>query len=313
MLVGVVGDDARVQPEMVAFTARDLGARGSRGEVSDADPGSWPSAAARAVLSAAAPWWKARAEGAGLTGRWLDVHQAVAQPAPAWLILTGADLPDRFGDVARWDAHELGQAYVGALDPGVRARHGRHYTPQDLADELWAMTRRQLGCKTPAAVALDGLVRDPASGTGALVLPALREHLAASINSRAEPRVVLSRLANTIEAIDTDPAAVWLANVLLAAEALPVLARVPAAHRQPLPALARIGDGLDPALRPARVVLMNPPYGRVRLSDADRQRFAASLYGHANLYGLFLAAALETLEDKGGVLSALVPTSFTAG
>ncbi|WP_225397765.1 Eco57I restriction-modification methylase domain-containing protein [[Mycobacterium] vasticus] len=57
---------------------------------------------------------------------------------------------------------------------------------------------------------------------------------------------------------------------------------------------------------------MNPPYGRVRLDAADRKRFARSLYGHANLYGIFMAAAVDCL-DEGGVLSALVPTSFTAG
>lgn len=57
---------------------------------------------------------------------------------------------------------------------------------------------------------------------------------------------------------------------------------------------------------------MNPPYGRVRLSELDRARWSRYLYGHANLYGLFLAAGVENLDDKG-VLCALVPTSFLAG
>ena len=35
------------------------------------------------------------------------------------------------------------------------------------------------------------------------------------------------------------------------------------------------------------LVVGNPPYGRVRLSAEQRERFARSLYGHANLYGLF--------------------------
>lgn len=58
---------------------------------------------------------------------------------------------------------------------------------------------------------------------------------------------------------------------------------------------------------------MNPPYGRVRLDTADRERFASILYGHANLYGLFLGAALDSLDPVDGVLAALVPTSFTSG
>lgn len=112
--------------------------------------------------------------------------------------------------------------------------------------------------------------------------------------------------------MDADPSAVWLANVVLAAEALPVLSEVPEARRRPLPALASVGDGLAPSSRLARAVVMNPPYGRVRLEPAERERFAAFVYGHANLYGLFLAAGLAALDGRG-VLSALVPTSFTAG
>jgi adenine-specific DNA-methyltransferase len=57
---------------------------------------------------------------------------------------------------------------------------------------------------------------------------------------------------------------------------------------------------------------MNPPYGRVRLSAPERERYAHVLYGHANLYGLFMATGVESL-DKEGVLAALVPTSFTSG
>jgi adenine-specific DNA-methyltransferase len=207
-------------------------------------------------------------------------------------------------------AHDLGGAYVGALAPQARARHGRHYTPAGLAEELWLMTRRALGLPSGVARRLPGLIRDPACGAGALLLPALREHLAAT--PRTDPEVTITELGHLIEGIDADPAAVWLANVALAAEALPLLAAVPARRRRSLPALARLGDGLAPSLTQSRVTIMNPPYGRVRLSTADRERFATTIYGHANLYGLFIAAALEHL-DEHGVLTALVPTSFTAG
>ena len=61
-----------------------------------------------------------------------------------------------------------------------------------------------------------------------------------------------------------------------------------------------------------RVEIQNPPYGRVRLSGEERERWAHVLYGHANLYGLFVAAAEEDLDGEG-VLAALVPTSFTSG
>ncbi|HEX8690722.1 MAG TPA: Eco57I restriction-modification methylase domain-containing protein, partial [Solirubrobacterales bacterium] len=99
---------------------------------------------------------------------------------------------------------------------------------------------------------------------------------------------------------------------MLAAELLPLLARIPEARRRPLPLFARVGDGLTEAPEHARAVVMNPPYGRVRLDETERSRWNRYLYGHANLYSLFLAAGLESLDDDG-VLAALVPTSFLAG
>lgn len=111
--------------------------------------------------------------------------------------------------------------------------------------------------------------------------------------------------------MDADPSAVWIANVVLAAELLPLLARIPVARRRPLPRLAHAGDGLASIPR-ARAVVMNPPYGRVRLDEHERARWESYLYGHANLYALFLGAGLESLDEEG-VLAAIIPTSFLAG
>jgi len=289
---------------MTGSLVRVLGARGSRTSVIGAGVANEVPASAGAVLTAIPRWWHGRAAAAGLTGRWLDIGHAVAAPMPPI-----ADAEPSSAVEVGMTGEQLGSAYVSALDSRVRARHGRHYTPSDLAAQLWAMTRRGLG-RTMAPRRLTGIVRDPACGAGALLLPVIREHLAAV--RRADPQITLAHLPSVIEGIDMDPAAVWLTNVVLAAEALPVLVEVPEARRRPLPVLATVGDGLSPGLALASAVIMNPPYGRVRLDPAERQRFAPFVYGHANLYGLFLAAGLESL-DEDGVLSALVPTSFTAG
>lgn len=289
---------------VVAVAARELGARGSRTDLSAASGTAHLPAEAGLVLAAVPAWWRARAGAAGLSGRWLDVEHALDTAMPALPSPTSS--PAVAIDAT---AEQLGMAYTAALSPAVRARHGRHYTPTLLAERLWEMTRAALGhIATPRRLA--GLVRDPACGAGALLLPALAEHLDAS--RRTDPQLLLAGLPHLMEGVDADPAAVWLANVVLAAQALPVLAAVPAARRRPLPALAHVGDGLAPAATPARAVVMNPPYGRVKLDEDERRRFAHVLYGHANLYGLFLAAGLESLDSQG-VLSALVPTSFTAG
>lgn len=221
-----------------------------------------------------------------------------------------SELPQLEEEWGALSGEEVGQAYVEALSAATRARHGRHYTPVELANHLWSQTRVALNMAGTAVKALPGLVRDPACGGGALLLPALREHLRAS--THMSPRLVLAGLPNVIEGIDNDPAAVWVANLVLAAEMLPTLARIPEKSRRPLPALCQIGDGLAPTSRPARAVVMNPPYGRVKLSEEERSRFADFIYGHANIYGLFMASAAQSI-DEDGVLSALVPTSFLAG
>lgn len=281
----------------VVIPARDPGARGSRG-----GPGTRRvEGSAAEILGGVPGWWAQRAGAAGLSGKWLDVTQVIdGVTAPDHLVATSNALEG--------SAEQLGERYVAALPSQERSAHGRHYTPMPLAAELWEKAKRALGWKRPQP--LPGLVRDPACGAGALLLPVLREHLGAA--ARTDPQLALAALPNLIEGIDNDPDAVWLANVLLAAEMLPILALTPRARRRPLPALVRVGDGLAEQQERALVSLMNPPYGRVKLAATERRRFAGYLYGHANLYGLFMAAGLESLEPRG-VLAALVPTSFLSG
>lgn len=287
-------------------SVRDLGARGSRRELASDDPAGAVSELTRSVLAAVPGWWTARVKEVGLSGDWLDVGYAVDTPMPASVLEWGCDGAMNLDELS---SEQLGQMYVSSLDAGVRARHGRHYTPSDLATHLWNQTRRDVGLP-PQGSRLTFLVRDRACGAGALLIPPLREHVQASVRTHAV--LALAALPETIAGIELDPNAAWLANVILASEALPLLRAVSARQRKPLPALVTCGDGLATGERSARVELQNPPYGRVRLSPEDRERWSHVLYGHANLYGLFMAAAVEDL-DAEGVLSALVPTSFTSG
>jgi adenine-specific DNA-methyltransferase len=283
--------------------SRPLGSRGSREEVGDQPTDLTQSAVA--VLAGLTGWWRSRAAAAGLAGKWLDIEFALQAKPP-----TGAaDGSACAADLSGLTPEGVGAAYVEALSSATRARHGRHYTPKELASRLWDLARTSMELP-PRDCMLPGLVLDPACGAAALLLPALREHLRAAFDT--DPRTTLTSLPKLVQGIDSDIAAVWVANVVLAAEMLPTLARVPEDQREPLPALARVGDGLAVSQRAARVVVMNPPYGRVRLADAERKRYAHVLYGHANLYGLFMAGAVEALDGQG-VLAALVPTSFTSG
>jgi adenine-specific DNA-methyltransferase len=254
------------------------------------------------ALASIRPWWSARVTRSGLPSSWSDLEIALEARPPA-------PIPHATSDESAYDGWSLGTQYVGTLDARERSEHGRHYTPRDLAERLWTMTREALKFGVDPHT-LPGLIRDPAVGAGALLIPVLREHLKAS--EAVDPSLVLSSLPNFIEGLDNDPWAVYLANVTLAAEMLPTLARVPETLRRPLPALARVGDGLDADLPSAHSWIMNPPYGRQKLTDARREQFAGSLYGHANLYGMFMASALGK-TDADGAIAALVPTSFSSG
>jgi adenine-specific DNA-methyltransferase len=201
-------------------------------------------------------------------------------------------------------AEQLGEAYVSALDPAARAQAGRHYTPPALAAALWEQAQ------TTAGGRVEGLVLDPACGAGALLLPALRSWLSAC--DPAQPEGALAAVATAVAGCDLDEAAVWLGNVTLASILLPWWAQLPPGRRGPLPAFLHVADGLDAPESLAGAVLMNPPYGRVRLDDHERMRWSHAVYGHANRYALFMAAGVAQLLP-GGVLAALVPAGWLGG
>ncbi len=269
--------------------------RASRAVMSDRNASGW-SLAAQAVLAIVPKWWEHRAAAVGVSMP-MDLA-AGAPPIP----LNGVPPRDDLLDAG---PEELANAYVVALDERVRSAEGRHYTPERLAGVLYKQARGVLN-GVPR-----GLIWDPACGAGTLLLRPLREWV--KRNADMAPELAVAAATSAVGGCDTDSAAVWLGNALLAAELLPLWARVPGSMRMPFPRPLRTGDGLSmsPPLAPEAVIL-NPPYGRVRLTDGDRERWRHVVYGHANRYGLFLAAS-AALVAPGGVVSALVPAGWLGG
>lgn len=246
----------------------------------------------RDVLSRIPEWWERRAAAVGLPPEWQAWERALDRPPVA--------IDEGVSRLLAESPHELGEAYIDALDPATRLLHGRHYTPALLAEELWS--------EVLAVGSGEGPVVDPAAGAGALLIPPLQRYVQAALDPAGALREVSAQFGGT----DLDPIAVWLGNALLAAELLPLWARLPPQEREPLPKLLRVGDGLAPARDRPQTIVMNPPYGRVRLSADARERWESTLYGHANRYGLFLQAAIERVTP-GGVVAAVIPTSFLGG
>jgi len=199
-------------------------------------------------------------------------------------------------------AYQIGLVYTALLPVEYRERMGVYYTPPALTARLLDQVG-EAGVDWRRCVALD-----PACGGGAFLAPLARRLLDALPHLDTRQRV--AEVAARIRGFEIDPFGAWLSQVSLDAV---VLENCGEALRN-LPVLVTVCDSLrkPPDCGPFDLVIGNPPYGRVTLDEVGRERYRRSLYGHANLYGLFTDMALR-LTRPGGVIAYVTPTSFLAG
>jgi adenine-specific DNA-methyltransferase len=197
-------------------------------------------------------------------------------------------------------AYHLSLLYTSLLRPEWRAKHGVYYTPPALADRLLDQAE---------AAGLDWSkthILDPAAGAGAFLVPAAARLM--KTMGPCTPAVAIRNISARIRGYEIDPFAAWMGQVFIEATILPVLAL---AHGRP--ECITVCDSLKAENNSYfDLVIGNPPFGRVSLPATQRERFARSLYGHANLYGLFTDLAI-CLARPGGLISLLTPSSFLAG
>lgn len=199
-------------------------------------------------------------------------------------------------------AYHIGLIYTSMLPRPHRAALGIYYTPPALSDRL---------IEQASATGVDWTrcrVLDPACGGGAFLAPVARRITDAL--SGCTPRILVENIANRLRGYEIDAFAAWLSQVSLDAVMLPTTQE---AGRE-LPVLVTVCDSLkkNPPRDRFDLVIGNPPYGRVRLDPDERARFKRSLFGHANLYGLFTDLALRHARTDG-VIAYVTPTSFLAG
>lgn len=191
--------------------------------------------------------------------------------------------------------------YPALLPIRDRSARGAYYTPLCLVARLLNLATTE-GVEWRTARILD-----PAAGGGAfLVGAALRMRAALS---GSDPGFVLAQIGSRLSGFEVDPHAAALAQGALEI----ALADLSATCHGRMPRMVFVRDTLDE--RPEErfdLVVGNPPYGRVTLSPDQRQRYARSLYGHANLYGVFADIALRWAKPDG-LIAYLTPTSFLAG
>jgi len=198
--------------------------------------------------------------------------------------------------------YQISATYTALVPSGMRSALGMYYTPP-------ALTKRLLDMAEAAGIDWQSAnVLDPACGGGAFLLPvALRMNRALE---HLPPDQRLKTMQNRLRGFDIDPFAAWMTQVWLELALHDLLA----AAGKRLPPLVHICDTLKQQSNGALfdLVVGNPPYGRVSLTQPQRALFSGSLYGHANLYGVFTDMALRWAKPQG-IIAYVTPTSFLAG
>ena len=199
-------------------------------------------------------------------------------------------------------SYMIGMLYTAMMPDTFRTKLGAYYTPPELCERLLDMAT-EAGVDWRSARVLD-----PACGGGAFLSAAARRM--ADQMGDCDAKTILTNIVGRLCGFELDPFAAWMSQVFLEVT-LDDLCR---SAKMRLQSVVRVCDGLAqiPESYGFDLVVGNPPYGRAVLPRALRDVYRRSLFGHANLYGLFTDLALR-FARLGGVIAFVTPTSFLAG
>jgi adenine-specific DNA-methyltransferase len=200
-------------------------------------------------------------------------------------------------------AYLVGTTYTVMLPDDYRGQYGVFYTPPALVERLLDLAE-QSGVDWSCARVLD-----PACGGGAFLAPVARRMMASL--SHLPPETRLAHIETHLQGFEIDPFSAWVSTVFVT---LLLKDDITAAGR-PLAELVQVGDSLrtpESFYNHFDLVVGNPPYGRIKLSEKERSKWSRSLYGHANRYGLFCDLAARLIAP-GGSIAYVTPTSFLGG
>lgn len=197
----------------------------------------------------------------------------------------------------------IGQLYTALLPSGTRKTFGAYYTPPPLVDRLLKLVEEAgidwCNCR----------IIDPACG-GAAFLASIAPRLARSVPRRSALEV-LEDIECRLVGIEIDHFAAWMSMVLLDLALLDIII----AAGRPMKPVVITHNALEihlPSLGCFDLVVGNPPYGKVALTPAARDTFRRSLFGHANLYGIFTDLAVR-LASPNALIAFVTPTSVLGG
>jgi len=220
----------------------------------------------------------------------------------------------------------LGWLYQSTIPEEIRSRFGQFYTDQKIVD----LMLDRAGYKGQKMIGKRLI--DPACGAGAFLIEATRRLVQAAAG-RA-PEEIYSLAQQAIHGLDRNPLSILLTEAALALLLKDTLTALPP-ETELIPLNLFITDSLDQATDPEAgdellqdvknhsgsyadgfdFVIANPPYTKLpsrMLSAEQKERFAPVLYGHPNLYSLFLQLGTELLATKGRLVF-INPKSYASG
>jgi adenine-specific DNA-methyltransferase len=197
----------------------------------------------------------------------------------------------------------IGELYTKKLPKEYRARYGIYFTPPALTSRLLdSLEENGIDWLRVSAI-------DPACGGGAFLSPMAARMKASMHHEGIGDAQIIESISGRLRGKEIDPFSGWLSQVFFE---LSLIEEISATGRT-VPVIVEICDTLrSESEAKYDLVIGNPPYSKIKLDKEMRARYERSLYGHANLYGLFTDKAFSMLSENG-ILAFVTPTSFLSG
>lgn len=198
----------------------------------------------------------------------------------------------------------LGSIYTVMLPKEFRSAYGVFYTPPSLTERLLDMAEKA-GINWGTA-----RVIDPACGGGAFLAPVARRMV--KTLDGLSPEKIVDSIKQRLYGLEIDSFSAWMTEVFVEAALRKELNDLPELNSKGFVRVCNSLKETEDLYSNFDLVIGNPPYGRIKLNTEDREKWERGLYGHANLYGLFIDLALRLINKKGSV-AYITPTSFLGG
>lgn len=191
---------------------------------------------------------------------------------------------------------------------------GEFYTPLPIVEHLIGLSGFE-----PVDVLFIKRIIDPACGGGIILATIAEKVVSYALKENKNPQEVLAYLSKNLYGFDIQPFAVTLTKSWLLYKCIPLLTSINSEFNESLFPHICLSDPLAEQIQFWDIehgfdyIIGNPPFMSVKKGGIEYiQTYDEVLYGHPNLYQLFLWWAVKSAAPQGKI-SFLLPQSLLAG